>query len=77
MAHMKIEDLPNFSPLNSSNISGATMHDGHLFVCFTNGSVYKFPGVPQHLYDGLLKTDSPGRFFADHIRSNHKGERVV
>jgi KTSC domain len=37
-----------------------------LEVVFTSGKVYRYRGVPQHVYDALLAADSKGQF----VRAN-------
>jgi hypothetical protein len=44
-----------------------------LAVTFANGGgSYRFSGVPQSVYDEMVKAESIGRYFAAHIRGNKK-----
>jgi hypothetical protein len=55
------------APLQSSVITSAGYHDGVLEVQLANGRVYRYQ-AERELYDGLLASDSPGRYFGRHIR---------
>jgi hypothetical protein len=33
-----------------------------------NSGTYAYSGVPVEVYQGLVASDSPGKFIADHIR---------
>lgn len=39
-----------------------------LAVTFTNGRVYTYLGVPESIYEALLRAPSKGRFFNAEIR---------
>ncbi len=69
-------DLPTMTPVTSSNIA-AVGHDGDaLYVQFTNGTTYRYPGAPAEHHEGLTKTDSPGRYFHHFVKGAHAGDRV-
>jgi len=36
-----------------------------------NGGPYSYYGVPQHIYDGLLRAPSAGSYFNDHIKDRY------
>jgi hypothetical protein len=38
-----------------------------LDVIFNSGGLYRYFDAPQAVYDGLLKTDSPGRFMWENV----------
>lgn len=54
----------NRTPVTSTNIRsiGYDPQSGTLEVEFTSGDVYQYFDVPERLYDGLLRTASPGQF---------------
>ena len=39
-----------------------------LEIEFASGSVYRYAGVPEHLYVALMAAESHGEFFTTHIR---------
>jgi hypothetical protein len=40
-----------------------------LNVEFNSGKVYKYSGVDQGTFDGLMKADSAGKFFSSKVRN--------
>ena len=40
-----------------------------------SGGPYSYYGVPQHVYDGLLRASSKGTYFNDHIREQYSVNR--
>ena len=56
----------DWQDLDSSNIEAAAWgaEDDRLFLRFHTGTVYSYPGVPIQVYEALLRSDSPGTFFA-------------
>ncbi len=67
------------TPCKSSNIRahGYDAATKTLVVEFSNGGKYRYNGVPQDVYDGLAKADSPGAFFAKSVRASYQGSKVV
>lgn len=61
----------NRQPLASSNIKSAGFENGVMHVEFANGRVYEYTGprVKEH-YDALIKAESAGRYFAQHVRGD-------
>jgi hypothetical protein len=58
--------------VESSNIA-ALQHDPinlTMIVAFKNGTFYLYQGVPQDLYDQILKADSVGSAFNKLIKAN-------
>ncbi len=44
-----------------------------LYIHFTKDSkITQFPGVPMHLYEGLMATVHKGEYFAEHIRDRYQ-----
>lgn len=51
-----------------SSMMSAVGHDGkQLYITFKSGLTYRYR-APQRLLEGLLKANSPGVYFAEHIR---------
>lgn len=40
-----------------------------------SGGPYDYYGVPQHVYDGLLRAPSAGQYFNDNIRDQYSVNR--
>jgi KTSC domain-containing protein len=40
-------------------------------ITFTQGHTYDFCGVPQHIYDGLMRATSKGTYYNDHIKDRY------
>jgi hypothetical protein len=38
---------------------------------FRSGKTYTFSEVPPHVYENLLASDSPGRYFNQSIKNNY------
>jgi hypothetical protein len=62
----KIESIP----VHSSNISsiGYDAHSEILVMTFHSGTVYRYFGVPDHLYHELMNAPSHGKYFDSHIK---------
>jgi hypothetical protein len=58
--------------LSSSAIRSVEFNDGMLTVEFTGGSLVEFMDVPANVYNGLVQSPSPGRYFAENIRDRFK-----
>jgi hypothetical protein len=68
---------PFLTPVKSSNIASVG-HDGQsLWVKFLNGTLYRYPTAGAELHQGLLAAESAGSYFAKHVKSAHKGEKVT
>ena len=40
-------------------------------IRFKHGSTYDFCGVPQHVYDELMKAASKGTYYNEHIKDQY------
>lgn len=40
-------------------------------ITFTQGHTYDFCRVPQHVYDGLMRSNSKGTFYNDNIKDRY------
>lgn len=65
------------SALRSSNLASADWQEGDvLFVTFKSGSTYRYEGVEQEVYRGLLSAPSPGSYFASVIKDAYPTTRI-
>jgi hypothetical protein len=57
---------------SSSAISDASYDDETqvLDITFTSGQTYTFNGVPVDIYEGLVASSSPGRYYHQVIKGN-------
>jgi len=55
----------------SSNIESVGYNESGkvLEVKFTNGKVYQYFDVPKAIHEGLMKSESKGRYFKSNVRS--------
>ena len=70
--------MADMQKVASSNIDeiGYDKASSTLYVKFLSSGVYRYPGVPEAVFDGFKLAKSKGSFFAKSIRPNYKGERV-
>lgn len=62
-------------PVRSSAISavGYDPSTGRMKIRFTSqGTIYDFCGVPQHIYDGLMNAASIGTYYDRFIRDRYQ-----
>ena len=67
------------TPLNSKNLVsvGYDPDTWTLEVEFTHlGEVYQYANVPPEVYDSLIKSPSPGTYFARYIKLSYPYSRV-
>lgn len=59
--------------INSSAIASASYddEDQSLEVTFNSGQTYTFAQVPQDIFEGLVGSPSPGRFYHSVIKGNY------
>ena len=62
----------------SSNISRFAYDDASrvLKVEFTNGSVYDYFDVPDHVFSGMRNASSKGQYLAQQIKGNYRYARA-
>jgi hypothetical protein len=41
-------------------------------ITFVQGHTYDFCRVPQHVFDGLLRSSSKGGYYNDHIKDRYQ-----
>jgi hypothetical protein len=58
--------------LQSTSLKAATYQEqgAVLELEFQSGAIYRYSGVPDPVYQGLLSAESKGQYFNQHIR-NH------
>ena len=78
---------PAANPLNepierkavtSTSIAGIGYHPRLqvLEIEFRSGAVYRYLAVPPAVYEALMKAESKGRYFAQHVRSQFTFHRM-
>lgn len=65
-------------PVSSSNLSAAGYdpNSSTLIVNFKNGTTYKYLGVPQPIFDALMRAPSKGTYFNDNIKDRYRFVRL-
>lgn len=60
----------NHTPVNSSNLSSVGYDSAQhiLEVAFHNGAVYQYFGVPNHIYQGLMRAASHGQYLDTFVK---------
>ncbi len=62
--------------VKSSAIRGVEMGSDGLRVTFTSGKSYDYEGVSDEQMHEMISSESPGRYFAQKIKPNHKAVPV-
>lgn len=59
--------------VNSSAIFavGYDPQTARMQINFAQGHTYDFCRVPQHVYDGLMRSSSKGTYYNDHIKDRY------
>lgn len=70
--------LTQLQPVKSSSIAavGYDAPSKRLHIKFTSGGTYVYQGVPAKEHQALLKADSIGTHFAQHIRDKRTFHRI-
>lgn len=68
--------MSEWQDVKSSNIAKVRYIDGAMDIQFANGAVYRYKGVPQEVFDELLKAESVGKFFFSKIKGKFGCEEV-
>ena len=68
----------NRIPVDSASLSSINYYPAMqmLEVEFQSGSVYVYFNVPAAIYKGLMRADSMGRYFIQHVRSAFRYQRI-
>ncbi len=58
-------------PVNSSNISSIGYEPESLMleIEFKTKRIYRYSNVPPHVYAALMKAQSHGKYFQDHVNT--------
>lgn len=66
-------------PINSSNILsvGYDADQQMLEIEFNTGRVYRYSNVPPHVYAGLMKAGSHGKYFLTYIQGVYSDIEVT
>lgn len=67
--------LDGFTALDSSAMKGV-MYNAEskvLSIQFPSGDVYDYANVDQKVYDGLMASNSKGKFYVDEIKDKFEG----
>lgn len=65
-----------FFKVESSNIDAVAWEDNKLFVRFHHGGVYRYDGVPYHVFPNMVNAPSVGKFFISEVKSRYPYSRV-
>jgi hypothetical protein len=65
-------------PVHSSNIRalGYEPETRTMEAEFHSGGVYRYSGVPETIYQGLMQAASKGSYFHDHIKDRYPCRQV-
>lgn len=68
----------NHSPVKSSTIESIAHDDkiGALEVRFKSGATYRYDGVPPHVHQRMLRSQSPGTFLRESIDGIYPHKRM-
>ena len=64
--------VPKLTPVKSSNIQSVGHNDHGLFVRFSGGGLYSYPGAPKSLCDQMVEAESAGKFFRANVAGKFK-----
>ena len=70
-------NLPNMTPVDSTNLESIGYDGTNLFVRFKNDSTYVYFHVPESLYQELLVTESKGKFLNRHVKGAFQYEKIA
>ena len=66
----------NMQPVSSSDLSSVCYEGGTLYIRFNSGGTYRYSGVPESVYRGLMSAPSHGRYFHANIKGCYPYARV-
>ncbi len=67
----------NRTVVESSNLKSVAFENGVFEVEFRSGKIYQFKGVPQDVFEGLMKAPSKGKFFNNYIKPHYTAEKIL
>jgi hypothetical protein len=59
-----------------STVIRAVGHTRVLEIEFESGRVYQYYDVPEDVYEGMLASDSKGRYFNTHVRGKYPYQEI-
>jgi KTSC domain len=64
--------------LQSTSLNAATYQEQSAFLEleFRSGAIYRYLGVPAPVYQELLRSESKGRYFNQHIRNRFTHAKI-
>jgi len=71
------EKAMNRKAVDSSNLRSVGYESGTLEIAFHGGRVYQYYNVPEHIYHGLMRADSKGKYHHQHIKSCYGYKRIA
>lgn len=63
--------------VQSSNLRSVGYEDDTLEIAFRNGGIYQYFGVPEHIFHGLMRAPSKGRYHHAHIKGRFTYKRLA
>jgi hypothetical protein len=62
--------------VSSSNVSSVGFENGVLEVEFHGGRIYRYFGVPENVFNNLLRASSKGTFLNNFIKNRYRFIKV-
>jgi hypothetical protein len=59
-----------------SSVIGAVGHTRVLEIEFENGRIYQYFDVPEEVFEGMVNSDSKGRYFNSHVRGKYDYQEI-
>ncbi|WP_442904895.1 KTSC domain-containing protein [Gordonibacter sp.] len=66
----------NMQPVSSSDLCSVGYDGGVLYVRFNSGGTYRYEGVSELVYRGLMSAPSHGKYFHANIKGIYPYERI-
>ena len=60
--------------VKSSQIASVGWTGDTMEVEFHQGGVFRYPGVPRHVYEGMMKSPSVGSYFHTHVKTAKRAD---
>lgn len=71
-----VPKIPQLLRMKSSSVAELGYADGHLFVRFAGGSLYRYPGVSAEQFAAVRTAKSVGKALQVEILAKHTGTLV-
>jgi hypothetical protein len=59
-----------------SSVIGAVGYTRVLEIEFESGRIYQYFDVPEEVFEGMLSSDSKGRYFNTHVRGKYDFQEI-